>query len=281
MHEIDEFLNYLTVYNRSKKTIRDYKLILEDFNQNINKSYAEITSKDILAYITQLSDKGYRPTTINKRIACLKSFFKYLRDSGQVKDDVTAIVKSLKIPKRNPDYLSVDDFNNVMGNMWSRNKARNKVILALGAICGLRVSEIVNVNIDDINGDELRVVGKGDKERFIRLSNTVIDLIYEYLDERESENNALLLSENGERISVRSVQHIIERLSEKTGIKFHAHTLRHTAATLSYQETKDLAAVQEMLGHENVNTTRIYTHVLADSAKAAVESNPLNKSLSK
>lgn len=204
-------------------------------------------------------------------------------------------IKTPKQEKRIPKYLSLEDSKrllNVTADENDENKERDYAIITLFLNCGLRLSELVGINISNIDFSEskLTVIGKGNKERTIYLNEACIKAIKEYISVRPKEgikvdskasNKALFLSKRKERISNRTVQYIVERELLKAGLdtsKYSTHKLRHTAATLMYQYGKvDIRALQELLGHESIATTEIYTHVSNEQVRNAVESNPLNK----
>lgn len=204
-------------------------------------------------------------------------------------------IKTPKLEKRMPKYLSLDDSKKLLSVTLDdndENKERDYAIITLFLNCGLRLSELVGINISNIDFSEykLTVIGKGNKERTIYLNEACIEAIQEYIKVRPKEgvkkdskgsDKALFLSKRNERISNRTVQYIVKRELQKAGLdtsKYSTHKLRHTAATLMYQYGNvDIRALQELLGHESIATTEIYTHVSNEQVRSAVESNPLNK----
>lgn len=203
-------------------------------------------------------------------------------------------IKTPKLEKRMPKYLSLDDSKRLLSVTLDdndENKERDYAIITLFLNCGLRLSELVGINISNIDFSEykLTVIGKGNKERTIYLNEACIEAIQEYIKVRPKEgvkkdskdsDKALFLSKRNERISNRTVQYIVKRELQKAGLdtsKYSTHKLRHTAATLMYQYGHvDIRALQELLGHESIATTEIYTHVSNEQVRNAVESNPLN-----
>lgn len=200
-----------------------------------------------------------------------------------------------KLDKRLPKYLSLDDSKKLLNvtekDESDENKERDFAIITLFLNCGLRLSELVGINLQDIDFNEykMNVIGKGNKERTIYLNKACIDAIKEYIKVRPTEglkndskasHKALFLSKRRERISNRTVQYIVEKELRKAGLdtsKYSTHKLRHTAATLMYQYGQvDIRALQELLGHKSISTTEIYTHVSNDQVRNAVESNPLS-----
>mgnify|MGYP000821738595 FL=1 len=196
-----------------------------------------------------------------------------------------------KQDKRIPKYLSLDDSKkllNITASEENRNKERDYAIITLFLNCGMRLSELVGINIKDIDFNEckLNVIGKGNKERTIYLNKACMNAIDDYLNIRPKEKiqynskDALFLSERRERISNRTVQYIVKQELLKAGLdinKYSVHKLRHTAATLMYKYGNvDIRALQELLGHASISTTEIYTHVDNEQVRNAVESNPLS-----
>ena len=199
-----------------------------------------------------------------------------------------------KLDKRLPKYLSLDDSKKLLtvteNDESDEIKERDYAIITLFLNCGLRLSELIGINLQDINFDDykLTVIGKGNKERTIYLNKACINAIKDYIKVRPTEgvkndskasNKALFLSKRRERISNRTVQYIVEKELRKAGLdtsKYSTHKLRHTAATLMYQYGEvDIRALQEILGHKSISTTEIYTHVSNEQARDAIERNPL------
>ena len=199
-------------------------------------------------------------------------------------------LESPKLGKRIPKYLSLDESKKLLKvtaiSENQRNVERDYAIITIFLNCGIRLSELVGINIKDISFDEdkLNVIGKGNKERTIYLNNACIKAIKAYLDVRPNDiqtpenEKPLFLSEQKKRISQRTVQTIVKKELQKAGLdtnKYSVHKLRHTAATLMYQNGVDIRALQELLGHESIATTEIYTHVDNEQIRDAVENNPL------
>ena len=269
----------------SKINIRDFDI------QTLKK----ITTNDINSFLSYLAlNQGSRPATRARKISTIRIFFAYLYDQKLIDDNPALGIKTPKQEKRMPKYLSLDDSKkllSVTADENDENKERDYAIITLFLNCGLRLSELVGINISNIDFSEykLTVIGKGNKERTIYLNEACIRAIQDYLSVRPKEgvkvdskgsNKALFLSKRKERISNRMVQYIVERELMKAGLdtsKYSTHKLRHTAATLMYQYGHvDIRALQELLGHESIATTEIYTHVSNEQVRDAVERNPLN-----
>ena len=315
---LNSFLDYsITILNKSPNSIKEYnydlamflKYIMIHFNLTKEKKFENIdisnfsiselkkvTQNDILSFISFLAvTNKNKPATRARKISSIRIFFKFLSQKAKILETNPAQnLDTPKMEKRMPKYLSLDDSKKLLevaSNETNRNKERNYAITTLFLNCGMRLSELVGININDIDFSEckLNVIGKGNKERTIYLNNACMKAINSYLvvrnktrvkvDKKHSEK-ALFLSERRERISNRAVQSIIYKELKVAGLdtsKYSVHKLRHTAATLMYQYGNvDIRALQELLGHESISTTEIYTHVNNEQIRNAVEKNPLN-----
>lgn len=315
---VNSFLDYsITILNKSPNSVKEYNydlnmffkfikvhfkltndtdfktISIKDFDIN---SLKKITANDILAFLSYLAlNNKSKPATRARKISTIRIFFTYLTQKVKILDvNPAQDIDTPKQEKRLPKYLSLDDSKkllNVTMDANDENKERDYAIITIFLNCGLRLSELVGINIKDIDFNELKlnVIGKGNKERTIYLNKACINAINSYLNVRPKEgikkdnkksNEALFLSKRHERISNRTVQYIVEKELQKAGLdtqKYSTHKLRHTAATLMYQYGNvDIRALQELLGHESISTTEIYTHVSSDQVRNAVESNPLS-----
>lgn len=314
---INSFLDYsITILNKSPNSVKEYNYDLNmffkymmihfkltdesDFNKiDISKfdieSLKKITLDDIHAFISYLAiENKSKPATRARKVSTIRIFFKYLAEKEKIIDyNPAQNLETPKLDKRMPKYLSLDDSKkllNIAADETNRNKERDFAIITLFLNCGMRLSELVGINIRDIDFDEnkMTVIGKGNKERTIYLNKACINAINDYLTVRPKEGvkidnkhseKALFLSEQKKRISNRTVQHIVYKELYQAGLdptKYSVHKLRHTAATLMYQYGNvDIRALQELLGHESISTTEIYTHVSNEQVRNAVENNPL------
>ena len=312
---LNAFLDYsLTILNKSQATVKEYNYDIVNFLRFIkctksNISYEEmknvdisnmsiqelnkITLEDIHAYLAYLTTTFHsKATTRSRKVSAIRVFFNYMYKKEKLISNNPALdLETPKIGKRIPKYLTLEESRKLLDttkeNENDRNSIRDYAIITLFLNCGMRLSELVNINIKDISFDEckLNVIGKGNKERTIYLNKACISAVNEYLSIRPKEGihynskDALFLSERKERISNRTVQMIVKKELLKAGLdtnKYSVHKLRHTAATLMYQYGNvDIRALQELLGHESISTTEIYTHVNNDQVRKAVESNPL------
>lgn len=253
---------------------------------DVDLSFVKLVDLNLIyEYMNYINrERGNGPTSRARKIASLRSYFKYLHKMGILEENPTAELESIKLRKKLPSYFTLEDSLALLSEIDGKNAERDYCIITLFLNCGMRLAELVGINITDIRGDSLTVVGKGNKERTIYLNQACINAINDYLVVRKtltataSDKNALFLSSRHQRISRRTVQHIVETNVKKIGLdprKYTTHKLRHTAATLMYQSGVDIRALQEILGHEQLSTTEIYTHVTSEQLKAAVSSNPL------
>ena len=223
-------------------------------------------------------------------MSSIKTFFNYLTAKANLLEiNPAQNLEAPKLGKRIPKYLTLDESKKLLEVTEqddNRNPERDYAIITIFLNCGIRLSELVNINIQDISFEEekMNVIGKGNKERTIYLNNACIKAIKEYLAVRPNDLNnpenkkPLFLSERKNRISQRTVQVIVKKELQKAGLdtnKYSVHKLRHTAATLMYQNGVDIRALQELLGHESISTTEIYTHVDNSQIREAVRQNPL------
>lgn len=308
---LNDFLTYNTVIcNRSPNTVKEYNYDLVNFLKYMkNQKYKlnevdyskiniqdididfikKITLSDLYEYMHYLSTHSInKPASRARKIASIKSFFKYLNKKAKLLDtNITLDLDSPKLDKRIPKHLTLDESKKLLNTVnadTSKNRERDHAIITLFLNCGMRLSELISINITDIKDDTLTVIGKGNKERTIYLNKACLKALDEYKKVRPVNNvkdkDALFLSERKQRISKRTVQYIVEKNVLKSNLdpkKYTPHKLRHTAATLMYKYGNvDIRALQEILGHESISTTEIYTHVDNDQIKAAVDSNPLS-----
>jgi len=306
---LNDFLDYLDgVLNKSSNTIKEYNYDLVNFfkylrSNNINNSEENIVINDITieelkkielrdlhTYIAYLrTEKNDEPATRARKASALRTFFNYMTVKANLLEiNPAQNLESPKIGKRLPKYLTLEESKNLLNvakNEEVKYKERNYAIITLFLNCGMRLSELVGINLNhiDFKNEKLTVLGKGNKERTIYLNNACINAVEAYLNVRPKEGikfndkNALFISDRKERISQRMVQEIVKSYLTRAGLdKYSTHKLRHTAATLMYQHGNvDIRALQELLGHESISTTEIYTHVNNNQIRNAVDSNPL------
>lgn len=314
-----DFLTYHeTIKGQSQLTISEYYLDLRMFlrfmklmrgDMPINTPLEDIPIKDIditfirdittsdvfdfLSYLATerttepgpMADHGISASSRARKLSSIKSFFKYLTArTKQLTDNPVAELEYPKLRKSLPKYLTMEQSSALLQAVSGTNQKRDYAILMLFLNCGIRRSELVGLNLTDIYEDRIRVVGKGNKERFVYFGTPCRRAIDTYLIERNkkvlTDNRALFGSRNGNRISVEAVHRLVKKALLQAGLdatQFSAHKLRHTAATMMLSGGVDVKTVQEVLGHENLNTTQIYTHIENTELKVAAEANPLSK----
>lgn len=289
---INNYLNYLKVNDMADNTIKNYKVDLNQLENYLtlnNVSITDVKIQHLNGFLADLDKKNIdkkgtalASTTKMRKIACLKDFFDYLYNiENIIEENSTLKLKSPKRPVRNPTYLSLDESVKLLNNVDGIHKARDLAILTIFLNCGLRVEEIVKIKISDIKGSILTVKGKGNKEREVPLNEMCITAINNYVDERELVNNDILfITERKSGFSVSGMQYLVKKYLKKAGIdvnKYSTHDLRHTAATLMHNNGVDIRDIQEILGHKDISTTQIYTHVNQKNKQNAVNNNPLNQ----
>lgn len=313
---LNKFLDYQAVtLNKSPNSVKEYNYDLIRFLKYISykkkmtdkKSFDEIeihdfpesalnsvTEDDIQSYLFYMSNTySSKPATISRKASTIRIFFKFLYRKKIIDNNPSLEIETPKREKRLPKYLSLAESKKLLTSIETdekdRNKERDFAIITIFLNCGIRLSELVGINISNIDFTEnkMTVIGKGNKERTIYFNDSCISAIKAYLGVRppkskikEPYQDALFLSERLERISTRTVQHIVKLELKKAGLdtrKYSVHKLRHTAATLMYQYGQvDIRALQELLGHESISTTQIYTHVENEQVRNAVKANPLS-----
>ncbi len=282
-YDLRLFLRFMKVRTRLVDESADFNDIsIADLDVSFLKN---ITLSDLYAFMAFVSNKRDNSSYARARkVACLKSFFKYLTVKAKLLDvNPAAEFESPKILKRLPRYLNIEESKQLLNSVEGTFSARDYAIITIFLNCGLRLSELVGINLNNIKGTTLTVIGKGDKERGVPLNNACISAIEDYMKIRPrdgvKDRNALFLSERKQRISKESVQKIVKKYIKAAGLdpeRYSTHKLRHTAATLMYKYGNvDIRSLQELLGHESISTTQIYTHLDSNQLKKAVDSNPL------
>ena len=299
---VDEYFLDLRNFFRYMKQIRDPALsgkALDEIDiMDVDLDFvASVTLTDIYGYMTYLSrdriqhqnsrnsDYGLNAASRARKIATIRSFYNYLTNkTHQLREKPVKDIDSPKLKKTLPKYLTLDESLQLLESVDGKNQERDYCILTLFLNCGLRISELVGLNLNDIQDDALRVLGKGNKVRIIYLNDACQDALKRWLAVRRPitgrDANALFLSSQNERISRSTVHAMVKKRLGEAGIdstQYSSHKLRHTAATLMLQNGVDVRAVQEVLGHDHLNTTEIYTHIDNESLRVAAKANPLSK----
>ena len=306
-----------TIKGQSAKTIQEYYLDLRmflrfmvlvkrempydtDLNtieiKDVDLAFIEtISVSDIFDFLSYLANDripdqrehavpGIGSAARARKLSSIKSFYKYLTHSKQLDVNPVQDMEFPKIRKSLPRYLTLEQCTSLLKAVDGSNAKRDYAILMLFLNCGIRRAELVGLNLTDVYEDRIRVVGKGNKERIVYMGAACKAAIDAYLPERNkmvlTDNRALFGSRDKNRISVTAVHRLVKKHLLAAGLdasQFSAHKLRHTAATLMLSHGVDVKTVQEVLGHENLNTTQIYTHIESTELKIAAEANPLSK----
>ncbi len=306
---VQDYLNYLNVVkNKSELTVLEYASDLRMFTRFELRRYnpslltlpfekTEIFSADVsfyeklcltdaYAFLSYCKDERKDDSSARARkTVSVKRFYKYLFSNNLIKENNMVNLEAPKIKKSLPKYLTLEQSLDLLNSVEGKNKERDYCILTFFLNCGLRLAELVSINLSDFSDEgTLRVVGKGNKERTIYINDACAKALNSYLRVRPVDGvidkKALFLSNQKKRISPKTVQHMVNTYLDKAGLGnmgFSVHKLRHTAATLMYQHGNvDVLLLKEILGHENLATTEIYTHVINEQLRNAVDSNPLN-----
>lgn len=289
------FLRFIKLMRNDMPINTDLEIIdIKDVDLNFVRSIDTSEIFDFLSYLANdrainpenpAPDYGISASARARKLSAIKSFYKYLTvRTKQLTENPVADLEYPKLRKSLPKYLTMEQSASLLQAVSGPNEKRDYAILMLFLNCGIRRSELVGLNLSDVYEDRIRVVGKGNKERFVYFGSACRKAIDAYLVERSkkilTDNKALFGSRDGNRISVTAVHRLVKKALMQAGLdstQFSAHKLRHTAATMMLSGGVDVKTVQEVLGHENLNTTQIYTHIENTELKIAAEANPLSK----
>ena len=306
-----DFLVYHeTIQGHSRRTVDEYYFDLSNFFRFLKQSKGlaakdvplngisiddvdlalvkDISLTDIYSYMSYLSrERGLNNTSRARKVATIRSFYKYLTNKAKLLD--VNPVQDLDPPRQKktlPKYLNLEESLDLLDSVDGKNSSRDYCILTLFLNCGLRISELVSLNKTDVRDGQLRVLGKGNKERMLYLNDACQKALLDWLTERDAltlaDQNALFVTlQNRRRISKAAVHKLVKKHLTAAGLdstQYSSHKLRHTAATLMLQNGVDVRTLQEVLGHDHLNTTQIYTHVDSDNLRAAAKANPLRSS---
>lgn len=297
---VEEYYLDLRTFFRYLKIVRGIvphnieldEISISDLDTDFVKSVTVTEAYEYLSFLSRDRVKnrrsrdakyGTKASTRARKVSTLRSFYKYLATKAKLIDvNPLQDLDVPKIPHTLPCYLTLSEAQTLLSSVNGKNKERDYCILCIFLNCGLRISEIVGLNIQDIREDHIRVFGKGSKERVVYINEACADAINQYLIIRKSvaaiDKNALFLSNRRTRISREAVHSMVKNSLRKAGLdadKYSSHKLRHTAATLMLQNGVDVRTLQELLGHDNLNTTQIYTHVDNSELRIAADANPL------
>lgn len=307
---IRDYLVYMgTVRGKSPLTVSEYYIDLRTFFRFIKKRRGKtppdaefdkidisdadlelassVTLSDIYEYLYFLmNERGNGASARSRKISSLRSFYKYYCDKlGKIADNPTRNLETPKKKKALPKYLTLEESMDFLSSVNGPTASRDYCILTFFLNCGMRLSELVGIDLADISDNKLKVTGKGNKERTLYLNDACLIALEAYKKDRPADGlkdkNALFISRRRERISPKTVQWIVKKYLLASGLGdkgYSTHKLRHTAATLMYQNGGvDIRVLQQLLGHENLSTTEIYTHTSSKQLEKASASNPLSK----
>lgn len=283
-----EFMQYLKITkNYSENTIKNYELDLQEYK--IYLDHKQITSfnvgyKEIRNYLEYLSKQKYSKASISRKISSLRTFYKFLYKSEKISNNPMTLISNPKKDKKLPKFLFINEVEELLSKPdKSIAGLRDLLVMELLYSTGLRVSELVNIKLTDINYTEktIKVLGKGAKERVVIYGTICSDILNDYLSKSRSKiknntnTNYLIINQKGGKLTDRSVRNIISKYISQTGIKknISPHTLRHTFATHLLDNGADLKAVQELLGHADLGTTQIYTHISDERLRESYRKN--------
>jgi len=275
---IEKFIRYLEIEkNYSPHTRLNYRLDLEGFYGFLgDKPIESVDYLFLRKYLALLKEKNFKSRTLGRHLSSLRSFFRFLVREGFLKTNPILTVSSPKQEKHLPSFLTEEEVKNLINSVCVKDDSdvfalRDKAILETFYSTGMRISELVGVSIDDIDfiGGVVKVMGKGKKERIVPIGEYALSAIRKYMDTKQKETIALFLNKNGTRISDRGVRNIVAKYLRIIGTRagVSAHTLRHSFATHLLNHGADLRSVQELLGHANLSTTQIYTHLTTERLK--------------
>ena len=277
---LEDFRLYLEIErNLSAHTVKAYNSDLKDFIEHAGKAFCDFTYKNIRAYFMEMQNKKYSRAAISRKIAAVKTFYRYLYREQLVKINPAANIKAPKKAKTLPEFLSDSEVKLIMEtiNLTSPSGFRDRTILEVLYATGMRNSELRGLNLENINFEEseIKVFGKGSKERIVLISNRAKEFLLKYLNKTRpqlSQNKEaassfpIFINASGRRIQQRYIHRIIKTAAEKAGFpkKISPHTFRHSFATRLLEKGADLRVAQELLGHSSISNTQIYTHVSAE-----------------
>ena len=274
--QVDKFLFFLKVeLNYSELTIKSYQLDLTDFFRFIESkkiNYLTITNHDVRGYLKYLDSCNLKNSTISRRISTLRTFYNYLVDENIVENNVFHNVKNPKIEKKLPNYLNYNEMEELLESIdiSTSEGLKRRLLIEMFYSTGCRVSEMINVKISDIDftNKTIRIMGKGSKERIVYFGDYASKYLDNYLSKVKCDKY-LFTNKKGEKLTINEVEQIVKDIMKHISIKTHVtpHTLRHTFATHLLNNGADIKTVQELLGHANLSTTGIYTHVSSDRLK--------------
>jgi len=272
---LNKFFTYLEIEkNYSSHTILNYRIDLEEFAKFIDKTPIEaIEYPDLRRFLAQLKGRNLKPRSLARKLSSLRSFLKFLQREGVIKTNPAKLLVTPKLDKPLPHFMSEEESVQLIEAPQSGkiNSLRDKAIFEVLYSTGIRVSELVGLNVDDVDffGNIIKVMGKGKKERMVPIGDQALKILKEYLDSRKIDNKFIFVNKGGTRLGDRSVRNIINKYILEQAMSQHVtpHMFRHSFATHLLDHGADLRSVQELLGHVNLSTTQIYTHLTTEKLK--------------
>ena len=276
---VEKFISYLEIEkNYSIHTVLNYKLDLREFERFLeDKPLEGVEYITLRKFLASLKSKNLKSRTLARKISTLKSFYRFLCREGYLKSNPTLLLSSPKLDKHLPNFLTENEMTKLIESPKQDNLLgrRDRAILETLYSTGMRVSELVGLNVETVDfiGGIVKVLGKGKKERLLPIGKTALLAIRAYLDMRDKQRKELFLNKNYIRLTDRGIRNILNKYIRITSLKQHIspHALRHSFATHLLNRGADLRSVQELLGHVNLSTTQIYTHLSTERLKAVYE----------
>ncbi len=280
MKYLEEYLKYLKYQkNYSEETINSYEEDLVEFIYFLSSENIEILDvkyDDVRFYLMELDKKNNKASTVSRKLSSLRGFYKYLINNNYLSNSPFSLIKTPKKEKKLPRFFYYNELEEMFNSIDISTPLgqRNRLILEVLYASGVRVSELVNIKLKDINDEEIKVLGKGNKERITRIGDYAREILDLYLEDgyktlNKNNSDYLFLNNNGEQLTTRGIRYILDQIIKNTNIKkkISPHMLRHSFATHLLNEGCDILSVQELLGHESLTATAIYTHVSTDRLK--------------
>lgn len=279
---IEKFIRYMEIEkNYSGHTILNYKLDLQDFNKFLAGTALEnVDYLTLRKYLAVLKEKGLGLRSVSRRLSALRSFFRFLSREGYIKTNPILMLSSPKLDKHLPSFMTEEEVYKLIESAFAKNEKdllglRDRAVLEVFYSSGLRISELVGLNLEDVDfiSGIVKIRGKGKKERIVPIGEAALTAVRKYLKRRKKQADAVFLNKNSRRITTRGIRDVVVKYLHVAGIKpgVSAHTFRHSFATHLLNRGADLRTVQELLGHANLSTTQIYTHLTTEKLKSVYD----------
>ncbi|OGX24361.1 MAG: tyrosine recombinase XerC [Omnitrophica WOR_2 bacterium RIFCSPHIGHO2_02_FULL_45_21] len=276
---IEKYVRYLEIEkNASKHTILNYRRDLDEFKKFLGETQLEnVDYLGLRKFLSTLREKNLKSRSISRKLSCLRSFFRFLNREGFLKNDPTQAISSPKLERYLPIFLTEDEVTKLIESPDAKELSglRDRAILETFYSTGIRISELVGLNLENIDffGAVVKVSGKGKKQRLVPIGDKALWAIRDYTEQRKQQAPAIFLNKNGRRITDRGVRLVLDKYIRRTALRenISPHSLRHSFATHLLNRGADLRSVQELLGHANLSTTQIYTHLTTEKLKSVYD----------